>query len=107
VAKCSAGAIETIAIAQVTNISQALETLKKSGFWIVGVDMDGEKPCYRYRFDSPVALLIGGEGKGIRALLKRDCDFTVSIPMKGKVGSLNVASASAILFYEIMRQKEG
>ncbi|MFQ5716279.1 MAG: 23S rRNA (guanosine(2251)-2'-O)-methyltransferase RlmB [Nitrospinales bacterium] len=105
VAKCSSGALETIPIAMAINLANALKLLKKHGFWVVGVDTDGKKPCYRLSFDSPTALLIGSEGKGIRPLLKRACDFTVSIPMKGKVGSLNVSAASAVLFYEILRQK--
>lgn len=105
VAKCSAGAVETLPIAAVTNLNKALETLKKSGFWIVGVDVNAKKPCYKFSFDSPTALLIGNEEKGVRPLLKRACDFTVCVPMKGAVGSLNVSAASAILFYEILRQK--
>lgn len=105
VAKCSAGAIETLPIATVTNLSQALKTLKSAGFWIVGVAMDGVKTCDDFSFDSPTALVLGGEEKGIRPLLKRACDFTVRIPMDGTVGSLNVAAAGAVLFYEISRQK--
>lgn len=105
VAKCSAGAIETVAIATATNLAKTLEVLKSAGFWIVGVDMDGKAPCDKFSFDSPTVLVIGGEEKGIRPLLKRACDFTVSIPMNGTVGSLNVSTASAILFYEILRQK--
>lgn len=105
VTKCSSGALETIPIAMAVNLANALKLLKKHGFWVVGVDTNGQKPCYRLAFDSPTALLIGSEGKGIRPLLKKACDFTVSIPMKGKVGSLNVSAASAVLFYEISRQK--
>ncbi|MFQ5673070.1 MAG: 23S rRNA (guanosine(2251)-2'-O)-methyltransferase RlmB [Nitrospinales bacterium] len=105
VAKCSAGAVESIPIATATNLAKALETLKSAGFWIVGVDMAGEKPCGEFAFDSPTALVLGGEEKGIRPLLKRACDFTVCIPMSGTVGSLNVSTAGAILFYEILRQK--
>lgn len=105
VAKCSAGAVESVPIAWVTNLAQALEELKKSGFWIVGVDMGGEKACCRFDFNMPVALVIGGEGKGIRQGLKKACDFTVFIPMKGALGSLNASTASAVIFYEILRQK--
>ena len=107
VVKCSSGAIETVAITTVINLAKTLETLKKNGFWIIGVDMNGEKTCDRFSFDSPIALVLGNEEKGIRPLLKRNCDFTVSIPMGGIVGSLNVSTAGAILFYEILRQKRG
>lgn len=105
VAKCSAGAIENLPIAIVTNLVQTIEELKKAKFWIVGVDKRGEKPCYEFKFDVPVALVIGGEEKGARPLVKKSCDFNISIPMVGSLDSLNVASASAILFYEILKQK--
>ena len=83
-----------------------MEQLKEAGFWIVGIVPDGEIPCYQYKFDTPVALVIGGEQKGIRPLLKKSCDITLSIPMKGKLESLNVASASTAVFYENLRQKK-
>ncbi len=105
VAKCSAGAVESLAIACVANLKQAAELLKEKGFWIVGVDMAGERPCYEFDFNMPVALIIGGEGKGMRPLLKKSCDFTVSIPMAGELGSLNASTAGAIVFYEIQRQR--
>jgi len=107
VAKCSAGALERMPIALVNNLAQTLELLKKAGFWTVGVDSSGQTPCYEFQFDMPVALIIGGEEKGIRPLLRKKCDFTVNIPMKGKLDSLNAASASAVVFYEILRQKNG
>ena len=105
VAKCSAGAIENMPIACVNNLVQTLELLKKAGFWMVGVDANGKTPCHEFRFDMPVALIIGGEEKGIRPLLRKKCDFTINIPMQGKLGSLNAATASAVVFYEILRQK--
>lgn len=107
VAKCSAGAIEHLPIAIVNNLVQTIEELKKAEFWIVGVDAKGEKPCYDFKFDVAVALVIGGEEKGARPLVKKACDFSISIPMTGSLDSLNVSSASAILFYEILRQKTG
>ncbi|MDH5762984.1 MAG: 23S rRNA (guanosine(2251)-2'-O)-methyltransferase RlmB [Nitrospinota bacterium] len=107
VAKCSAGAIESLPIAMVGNLNQAAETLKEKGFWIVGVDMDGDRACYEFDFNTPVALVIGGEEKGVRPLLKKTCDFVVSIPMSGKLGSLNASTAGAIVFYEIQKQKAG
>lgn len=106
VAKCSAGAMEMMPVAWVTNLAQAIEELKQAKFWVVGVDMEGEKSCYHFDFNMPVALVIGGEEKGVRPVLKKACDFTVSIPMRGAIGSLNASAASAVVFYEILRQKE-
>ncbi len=106
VAKCSAGAIESMPVACVGNLVQTVELLKKAGFWTVGVDSTGETPCYDFKFDMPVALVIGGEGKGIRPLLRKKCDFTINIPMEGDLDSLNAAAASAVVFYEILRQKK-
>lgn len=106
VAKCSSGAIEHLPIAWVTNLARSVEQLKEAGFWVAGVVPDGEIPCYQYKFDTPVALVIGGEEKGIRPLLKKSCDVTLSIPMKGQLESLNAASASAVVFYENLRQKK-
>jgi len=105
VAKCSSGAIEYLPISKVTNLVSCIEQLKEAGFWITGIVPDGEMLCYHYHFNTPVALVIGAEGKGIRPLLKNSCDVTLAIPMKGKLGSLNAASASAIIFYENFRQK--
>lgn len=105
VAKCSAGAIESLPIACVSNLKQGAEILKEKGFWIVGIDMEGDRPCYEFDFNTPVALVIGGEGKGVRPVLKKNCDFTVSIPMAGELGSLNASTAAAIVFYEIQKQR--
>ncbi len=107
VAKCSAGAIESLPIAWVSNLKQAAQTLKEKGFWIVGVDMEGERVCHEFDFNTPVALVIGGEEKGVRPVMKKSCDFTVSIPMAGELGSLNVSTAAAIVFYEIQKQRAG
>jgi 23S rRNA (guanosine2251-2'-O)-methyltransferase len=107
VAKCSAGAIESLPIACVSNLKQGAETLKEKGFWIVGVDMEGDRACYDFDFNTPVALIIGGEEKGVRPILKKTCDFTVSIPMAGELGSLNASTAAAIVFYEILKQRAG
>lgn len=106
VAKCSSGAIEYLPIAWVTNLTRCIEQLKEAGFWVAGVVPDGEMPCYQYQFDAPSALVIGGEEKGIRPLLKKSCDVTLSIPMKGQLESLNAASASTVIFYENLRQKK-
>lgn len=102
--KSSAGAVEHIKIAQVTNISQTIDDLKKVGIWIYGADADGEKPYYKTKLTGPIALLIGSEGKGISRIVKEKCDFLVKIPMKGEIGSLNASNAASILIYEIVRQ---
>jgi len=106
VAKCSSGAIEHLPIAWVTNLTRGVEQLKEAGFWIAGVVPDGDTPCHQYKFDTPVVLVLGGEEKGIRPLLKKSCDVTLNIPMQGAIGSLNASAAAAILFYEALRQKK-
>jgi 23S rRNA (guanosine2251-2'-O)-methyltransferase len=106
VAKCSSGALEHLPITWVANLNHCVETLKKAGFWVAGVVPDGEIPCYQYQFNTPSALVLGGEEKGIRPLLKNSCDVTLAIPMSGKLESLNVASASTVIFYENLRQKK-
>ena len=82
-----------------------MQVLKKSGFWIVGINPEGTTPCYDFKFDMPVAILIGSEGKGVRPLLKKNCDFTLSIPMENSMNSLNASTAGAVVFYEALRQK--
>ena len=106
VAKCSSGSIEYLPISRVNNLVRCVGQLKEAGFWVAGVVPDGEILCNHYQFNTPVALIIGGEGKGIRPLLKKSCDVTLAIPMKGQVRSLNAASASAVVFYENLRQKK-
>jgi len=105
VAKCSSGAIEHLPISWVTNLTRGIEQLKEAGFWIAGVVPDGDTPCYQYKFDAPMVLVIGGEEKGIRPLIKKSCDVTLKIPMEGSMESLNASAAAAILFYETLRQK--
>ena len=105
VAKCSSGAIEKLPVTYVTNLATTIEQFKKSGFWIVGIDPEGETPCHDFKFEMPVVILIGSEGKGIRPLLKKNCDYILSIPMTGSMSSLNASAAGAIIFYEAFRQK--
>ena len=105
VAKCSSVAVEKLPVTWVTNLTNAIEKLKEAGFWIVGIDPVGKTSCYDFKFEMPVALLIGGEGKGIRPLLKKTCDFTLVIPMVGSMNSLNTSAAGAVIFYEVLRQK--
>lgn len=104
VSKSSAGAVEYIPIARVTNISQAIDELKEKGLWIYGADMNG-KEVWEEKFDSPVGLVIGSEGSGISRLVKEKCDNLVKIPMKGKINSLNASCAASVIIYEIMKQR--
>ncbi|MBI4377876.1 MAG: 23S rRNA (guanosine(2251)-2'-O)-methyltransferase RlmB [Nitrospinae bacterium] len=105
VAKRSAGAVEYIPIIRVTNISDSIGELKKRGFWVVGVELGAEKNCFSFSYNDPIAVVFGGESRGMRRLTKEKCDYLVSIPMKGKVSSLNVSAACSIIFYEILRQR--
>jgi 23S rRNA (guanosine2251-2'-O)-methyltransferase len=105
VVKASAGAVAHIPVVRVTNLARTLEELKREGFWIVGADARGEKNLYEMKFDMKVGLVIGSEGKGIRPLILKKCDYTVFIPMKGKISSLNAAIAGAVILFEILRQQ--
>ena len=103
--KASAGAAGTIPVAQVTNISQALQELKKAGFWIYGADGSARHTLYQQDLSGPVALVIGGEGEGIRPLVRKGCDEVVSIPLQGGVNSLNASVAGGIFLFEVVRQR--
>ncbi|WP_350343791.1 23S rRNA (guanosine(2251)-2'-O)-methyltransferase RlmB [Proteinivorax tanatarense] len=105
VAKVAAGAMETVPVAKVTNLGRTIEKLKEAGFWVTGADSQGS-PFYTTDLKGNVCLVVGGEGKGITRLIKEKCDFIASIPLKGKVTSLNAATATAILSYEVVRQRE-
>lgn len=100
VEKTSAGALEYMPVVRVKNISAVLQKLKDKGIWVYGADMDGEH-YKKINFDGAVALVIGNEGKGISPLVAKDCDVIVSLPMKGKINSLNASVAAGILMYEI------
>lgn len=101
--KTSAGAVETIPVVQVTNISQTLETLKKEGFWIYGLSGEAKQSLYEVNFSGKVALVIGGEGDGIRPLVRKQCDLLMSIPQYGGVSSLNASVAGGIAMFEVAR----
>lgn len=103
--KASAGAAGTIPVVQVTNISQALGELKKAGFWIFGADGSARRNLYQQDLTGPVALVIGGEGEGIRPLVRKGCDEVVSIPLQGGVNSLNASVAGGIFLFEVVRQR--
>lgn len=101
--KASAGASEWVSVAYVTNLSRAIETLKEKGFWVYAAAADGDR-ADRIDFTGKVALVMGSEGKGVRRNVAEHCDRAVSIPMFGHVDSFNVASAAAVLCYEVVRQ---
>ncbi|MGL4790560.1 MAG: 23S rRNA (guanosine(2251)-2'-O)-methyltransferase RlmB [Anaerotignaceae bacterium] len=104
VAKTSAGAIEYMPVAKVTNIGNTIDELKKKGMWIACADMEG-KEYFNADLKGPIALVIGSEGEGVGRLIAEKCDFTVSIPMLGKIESLNASVAAGLLMYEVVRQR--
>ena len=103
--KSSAGAAEHMAIARVPNIPAAIKELKDKGVWVYGTAADGQSDLWHTDFTGSLALVIGSEGDGMGRLVKESCDFIVSLPMKGKVSSLNASAAGAIVMYEILRQR--
>ncbi len=104
VARTSAGALNYVPVAKVTNIVQTMKELKEKGIWFVCADMDGEV-MYRQNLKGPIGLVIGNEGEGVGRLVKETCDFTARIPMYGQIDSLNASVAMGILAYEIVRQR--
>ena len=104
-AKTSAGAVSYLPVARVPNLPAALKELKKRGIWIFGTAADGAVPLYEADLRSPAAIVIGSEGDGMGRLVREGCDFLVSIPMKGRISSLNASAAAAILLYEALRQR--
>jgi 23S rRNA (guanosine2251-2'-O)-methyltransferase len=106
VAKASAGASEHLPIAKVTNISRSLEELKAKGLWIVGLDERGKENYDAVDYKMDCAVVLGAEGKGLHDLVAKKCDFLVSIPMLGKVPSLNVSVAAGVVLYEVVRQRQ-
>jgi 23S rRNA (guanosine2251-2'-O)-methyltransferase len=107
VAKTSAGALDHLLVGRVTNVSQLLERLKDDGFWIYGLAPAAEKSYTSLDYRGPIVLVLGGEGKGARPGVLAACDETVSIPMIGRVASLNLSAAAAIVLYEAVRQRQG
>ena len=105
VAKVSAGASEHLPIAKVTNISRTLEELKSRNLWTVGLDERGTQSYDSLDYKMDCAVVLGAEGKGLHDLVRKKCDFLISIPMLGKVPSLNVSVAAAVVLYEIVRQR--
>lgn len=105
VAKASAGAVEHCPVAQVVNLSRALEELKAAGVWIAAADPGSRQPLYKARLDGPMAIVVGAEGAGVREGVLKHCDFRLQIPMIGRVGSLNASVSAAVLLYEAARQR--
>ena len=105
VGKASAGAVEYIPVARVSNIAAAIRELKERGVWVFGTAADGALPLYSADLKGPAAIVIGNEGEGMSRVVAESCDFKVSIPMKGHISSLNASAAAAILLYEAVRQR--
>jgi len=104
VARTSAGALNYTPVAKVTNLGQTIEELKDKGMWFVCADMEGEL-MYRMNLTGPIGMVIGNEGEGVGQMIKKKCDFTAAIPMKGDIDSLNASVAAGVLAYEIVRQR--
>jgi 23S rRNA (guanosine2251-2'-O)-methyltransferase len=102
----SAGALEHLLVARVTNLVRAMEELKDKGLWLVGAEGSGEEPWYSFDFTGPIGIVLGSEGRGLRPLVRKTCDKVLAIPLAGKVGSLNVAAAAAVFFFEVVRQRQ-
>lgn len=105
VVKASAGAASHIKVARVPNIAQLIESLKKKGYWVAGLDAGADKPVWDADFTVPTALILGSEGSGLHRLVRERCDFLFSLPILGKVGSYNVSVAAGMALYEVLRQR--
>jgi 23S rRNA (guanosine2251-2'-O)-methyltransferase len=101
----SAGALEHLKVARIPNLAHTMDELKKRGIWLVGAEGGGDGLFYEFDYTQPVGLVFGSEGKGLRPLIRKKCDKILSIPMRGNVNSLNVASAASIFFFEVVRQR--
>jgi len=101
----SAGALEHLRVARVPNLAQTMEALKKRGFWLIGAESGGDGLFFEFDYTQPVGVVLGSEGSGLRPLIRKKCDLVLSIPMRGKVNSLNVASAASVFFFEVARQR--
>lgn len=106
VASVSAGALEYIKVARVKNLARTMEDLKRRGIWLVGAEGGQDEYWYEFDYCVPVGLVLGSEGKGLRPLTKRNCDKILSIPLLGRITSLNVSAAAAIFLFEVIRQRK-
>ncbi len=105
VAKAAAGALEYVPVVKVVNIVNTLEELKKAGVWVAGAEAGGDALYWDADFVRPTALVLGGEDKGVRRLVRERCDYLLSLPLMGKISSLNVSVAAGVLLYEVLRQR--
>jgi 23S rRNA (guanosine2251-2'-O)-methyltransferase len=105
VARASAGALAHLPVARVTNLSRAMEELKEAGYWLVGLDERAEQSYTTVDFKGPIGIVMGGEGKGLHDLVRKNCDFLVSIPTTGPVRALNVSVAAGVVLFEVVRQR--
>jgi 23S rRNA (guanosine2251-2'-O)-methyltransferase len=105
VASVSAGALEHIKVARIVNLAQTMDDLKKKGLWLIGAESGAKECWYEFDYTFPVGIMLGSEGKGLRPLIKKKCDKILSIPLLGKINSLNVAAAASIFFFEVVRQR--
>jgi 23S rRNA (guanosine2251-2'-O)-methyltransferase len=106
VSKASAGALEYTRICRVTNLAGTIQMLKKKGVWVAGLAMEGSQTIFQADLNGPLALVVGGEEKGLRPLVRQHCDYLVSIPLRGRVDSLNASAAAAVVLYEAFRQRQ-
>ena len=105
VAKTSAGAVEYMKIARVSNLNETIKKLKEEGLWIIGTEMNAKIKYYDQDYKFPIAIVIGNEGEGISSLVKKNCDILINIPMKGKINSLNASVSTGIILYEVLKQR--
>ncbi len=105
-AKAAAGALEYLPVARVTNLNRALEDLKRRGYWITGLDERGDKSFFEIDMTGPTVLAFGAEGRGLHEQTRNNCDFLASIPVAGKIASLNVSVAAGIVLFEALRQRK-
>ncbi len=106
VSKASAGALEHMTLVSVTNLANTIKDLKSHGLWVAGLDADADTPLFQHDLTGQLALVIGGEEKGIRPRVKQQCDFLIAIPQQGKVSSLNASVAAAVVMFEALRQQQ-
>ncbi|MFQ7242189.1 23S rRNA (guanosine(2251)-2'-O)-methyltransferase RlmB, partial [Agathobaculum sp.] len=105
VARAAAGALAYIGVHKANNLAATLDELKERGVWLFGAEADGNAPLYEAAFDRPTAIVIGSEGQGLSRLTRDKCDYIVSIPMRGRVNSLNASNAAAVLLFEAVRRR--
>jgi 23S rRNA (guanosine2251-2'-O)-methyltransferase len=106
VAKAAAGALEYVPVVKVVNIVNTIEEIKKAGIWVAAAEADGEILLWDADFSRPTALVLGGEDRGVRRLVREHCDYTLSLPIRGRINSLNVSVATGVLLYEVLRQRK-